>query len=301
MKRKIENKPTNLDIKEWSEGNEHLEKLLISCRENNIPSMYCCAGHGGKRTAYITLQMNEQTWGKIYSLIHYLQNIPNTSFTFSHKDIFPDDRFSIHMLEEESKDGIMDSLAEAVTVEKKIKDLSIESQQLIGIVKTLLENKANFDLSYYHYDVNREIYLQNLIFKNHVYIDERKLTKLGLNPIRNGSNNTYCIDNINDNNESDILERLLKGIESICKRLNKKEKRKEFINKFLMRRGIHKDNKQNLLPGNLQEKDNSLSCNHEKNQFKESILICENSTKVLNKANENKKDVMERNYEAEKY
>ena len=70
----IESKPTDLDIKEWSEGNKHLENLLISCRENEIPSMFCCCGHGKDSTAYITLKMNNYTIKKeeYKSSIYYI-------------------------------------------------------------------------------------------------------------------------------------------------------------------------------------------------------------------------------------
>ena len=74
MDKEVNKEPTDQDINEWSEGNEHLEKLLIACRENNVPSMFCCAGHGKNSTAYIVFKMNKETIRKIYSIINSLKN-----------------------------------------------------------------------------------------------------------------------------------------------------------------------------------------------------------------------------------
>ena len=66
MEKDIGTRSTDLDIKEWSEGNEHLENLLIACRENGIPSMFCCAGHNNENPAYIVFKMNSQTITRVY-------------------------------------------------------------------------------------------------------------------------------------------------------------------------------------------------------------------------------------------
>ena len=55
------NSKQNNNIENWSEGNVHLKNLLLSCIDNNVQSMYSCAGHGKKKSAYITLKMDEST------------------------------------------------------------------------------------------------------------------------------------------------------------------------------------------------------------------------------------------------
>ena len=70
------NSKQNNNIENWSEGNVHLKNLLLSCIDNNVQSMYSCAGHGKKKSAYITLKMDESTITKIYNITKLFTQYP---------------------------------------------------------------------------------------------------------------------------------------------------------------------------------------------------------------------------------
>jgi hypothetical protein len=139
---------SDLDIKQWSEGNEHLKKLLVSCRENNISSMFCCAGHGKDKPAYITVQMNDKTIVKIYNIINSVSDENNISFRFAQKEFGVDPSFTIYMLNEKNKNNIMDNLSKATKEEINLNILPNNFRQCFKLTDILQNNDIGFDLEY---------------------------------------------------------------------------------------------------------------------------------------------------------
>lgn len=220
MEKEINNEPTDQDIKEWAEGNKYLERLLIACRENGVPSMFCCAGHDKNKPAYIMLKMNKETIGKIYSIINSLKNTDNISIDFSRIPIFPDARFVVHMYDENEKNLVMDSMTEATYREERLENLPENFQKLLEVAKLLVDNKFNFDLSYYK-EKERKIYFRNLILEDTKYPFNRKIKEMGFTLIENGANNHYFIDGITEDKEHNVWEKVLDGMKNICAEVNK--------------------------------------------------------------------------------
>ena len=220
MEQYREDKPTNIQIKEWSEGNEHLEKLLLACKLNNILSMFCCAGHDKNKPAYIMLKMNKETIGKIYSIINSLKNTNNISIDFSRIPIFSDVRFVVHMYDENEKNSIMDSMAKATYREERLENLPENFRKLVEVAELLVDNNFNFDLSYYT-GKEKSIYFRNFILKDTKYPFNSKIKEMGFTLIENGANNHYFIDGITEDKEHNVWKKIIDGMKNICAEVNK--------------------------------------------------------------------------------
>ena len=258
----VNDTPTDSDIKKWSEGNEHLEKLLIACRENGIPSMFCCSGHEKDSTAYITLKMNDQTIKKVYSIINYLNNTKNVSLVFSRNAMFEDSKFSVYMHDENEKNSIMDIISRAISQEENFENLSINSQILLEIAELLISNKFNFDLTYYK-GREKGICFRNILLESTNYPFDKKMEQMGFFYKRNGLVTRYLIKGINDINEQKILEKILKGMENICAEFGG-NRSSEYQERILFERILSKD-------GQLKGKSNLSACESNNKGMKEII------------------------------
>lgn len=214
MEKNKDEKVSDLDIKQWSEGNEHLQKLLINCRENNIPSMFCCAGHGKNRPAYITLQMNDKTIGKIYNIINSIYAEKNISFRFAQKEFGIDSCFTIYMLNEKNKNNIMDNLSKATKKEINIDSLPNNFKQCFKLTDILKNNDIGFDLEYYIGKSKNNLSIQNIKYGNVQYIEKTDFKAMGFKSRKDmfGKSN-YYINNISKGNKefkvlNNVIERL---------------------------------------------------------------------------------------------
>lgn len=223
MNKEINKEPTDEDIKEWSEGNKHLERLLIACRENGVPSMFCCAGHSNKEPAYVVFKMNKQTIGKIYSIVNSLNDINNIALTFTRNPLFSDSKFGVYMYDENEKNMVIDYMTEATTTEEKIENLPENFRKMVEVAELLIDEKFNFDLSYYK-GKERKIYFRNFILEDTKYPFNRKIGKMGFTLIENGANNHYFIDGITEDKEHNVWEKVLDGMKNICAGVNKSKK-----------------------------------------------------------------------------
>lgn len=170
----------DLDIENWSEGNEHLKNLLTSCRDNEVSSMYSCAGHGKGKPTYITVEMNEQTIEKIYNIISQTSDIKDISFRFAQKEFGKDPNFTIYMNKEKNKDEIMDIISQAMTQEKSKSELPENLQMITQIVDIFQNEDIGFDLVYGIEKNSNSLLLENLKFANSKYMDNSDFKKMGL-------------------------------------------------------------------------------------------------------------------------
>lgn len=169
----------NEEILKWSEGNEHLQRLLQNCRENNVPSMFCCAGHGKGKPAYITVRMNEETIGKVYSIMSNMADMKDIGFRFAQKEFGRDPSFTVYMNNEREKNNIMDIISKAMSQEQQMDSLPNNFKMLIQISKIFIQNEVGFDLEY-GMGRNNKLILENLKFGNSQYIEQSDFKQMGL-------------------------------------------------------------------------------------------------------------------------
>lgn len=191
----IDRKPSDSDIKKWSEGNEYLQKLLESARENNVPSMFCCAGHGKNQPAYITLQMNEETMGKIYSIMNSMTDKQNLAFRFAEKEFGVDPSFTIYMLNQKEQNSIMDIISEAMAREVSLENLPQNYQKLVQVSHLLTENDIGFDFEYKIGKNSNNLFFENLKFGNSEWIEKSDFKKMGLKSRRDMFGNSQYYRN----------------------------------------------------------------------------------------------------------
>lgn len=163
------------DIEKWSEGNVHLKKLLLNCIDNNVPSMYSCAGHGKKKPAYITLKLDESTTPKIYNIIKALQGKESISYRFAQKEYGKDANFTIYMLKENLRESNIDIISEALSREAKLDELPNNLRTVIKLSEIFRNNEFGYDLEY-SLGKKRNLTIENLKFadKVHLYNDDFK-------------------------------------------------------------------------------------------------------------------------------
>lgn len=208
---------SDLDIKKWSEGNAHLEKLLINCRENNIPSMFCCAGHGKNRPAYITVQMNDETLGKIYNIINSISDENNISFRFAQKEFGVDPSFTIYMLNEKNKNNIMDNLSEATKKEINIDCLPNNFKQCFKLTEILKNNDLGFDLEYNIGKGKNNLSIQNIKYGNAQYIEKKDFKDMGFKSRKDmfGKYNYYITNISRGNKENKVFNNIIERLNKI--------------------------------------------------------------------------------------
>lgn len=169
-----------LDFENWSEGNDNLRNLLRSCRDNNVPSMFCCAGHGKEKPAYITIQMNEQTNGKIYNIMNKMSNVKDISFRFAQKEFGQEPSFTVYMNNEQSKNEIMDIISLAMTEERSKEELPLNFQKFIDINNVFQSEDIGFDLQYNIGKRRNSLLLENLKFANSKWLEKPDFKNIGL-------------------------------------------------------------------------------------------------------------------------
>lgn len=197
-----------LDFENWSEGNENLRNLLRSCRDNNVPSMFCCAGHGREKPAYITIQMNEQTNGKIYNIMNKMSKVKDISFRFAQKEFGQEPSFTVYINNEQSKNEIMDIISLAMTEERTKEELPVNFQKIIDINNIFQSEGIGFDLQYNIGKRSNSLLLENLKFANSKWLEKPDFKNIGLKPrknmfgkmqyFRNGIRNEKDIELLND-------------------------------------------------------------------------------------------------------
>jgi len=68
----VEESEMSLAIIEWSEGDEALNDAIISCMENEIPTLASCAGHKITDVPYLTMIITPQNLGRILNIMNEL-------------------------------------------------------------------------------------------------------------------------------------------------------------------------------------------------------------------------------------
>lgn len=68
----VEESEKSLAIIEWSEGDVALSDAIISCTENQIPTLASCAGHKITDSPYLTMIITPQNLGRILNIMNEL-------------------------------------------------------------------------------------------------------------------------------------------------------------------------------------------------------------------------------------
>lgn len=205
-----------LDFENWSEGNENLRNLLRSCRDNNVPSMFCCAGHGKEKPAYITIQMNEQTNGKIYNIMNKMSNLKDISFRFAQKEFGQDPSFTVYMNNEQSKNEIMDIISLAMTEERAKEELPLNFQKLIDINNIFQSEDIGFDLQYNIGKRNNSLLLENLKFANSKWLEKSDFKNIGLKSKKNMFGKMqYFRNGIRNGKDTEVLNDVLGNLNKV--------------------------------------------------------------------------------------
>ena len=124
-------------IKEWAEGNPHLEEALCQCIDHGVITEASCAGHGrGNDDPYIAMKITDETRGRIYSILNVaFQKRSGIRSIDIHHGLDRTGRsrayLSIHA-KPGHKDEIFDAVAEGAKKE-------IELEQCSSIVRSLMD------------------------------------------------------------------------------------------------------------------------------------------------------------------
>ena len=68
--------------KEWAEGSESLEELLLYCLNNNITTQACCKGHKDEDQAFIQFELSSKNITAIIKIINRYYNLNGVNMTF---------------------------------------------------------------------------------------------------------------------------------------------------------------------------------------------------------------------------
>lgn len=211
-----EYKDEELDIENWSEGNEHLRNLLTSCRDNKVPSMFCCAGHGKGKPAYITIQKNEHTMGKIYSIMSHMEHVKDISLRFAQKELGQEPNFTVYMHNEKSKNEIMDMMSFAMTQEKEQDELPENFQMLTKIDDIFTKEEIGYDLEYTIGKNHNRLLLENLKYGHSKYLEKTDFKEMGFKSKKNMVGKTLYLKNgISKGKESNTLNNILENLKQI--------------------------------------------------------------------------------------
>lgn len=228
----------DLDIENWAEGNEYLKNLLISCRDNEVPSMYSCAGHGKGKPAYITVEMNEETIGKIYNILSQISDIKDISLRFAQKEFGKNPNFTIYMNNEKNKNEIMDIISKSMGQEKTKQGLPDNFKMLTDIVDIFQNEDIGFDLVYDIGKKRNSLLLENLKFANSKYMDDNDFKEMGFKTKKDIFSNKKYIRNriMQGTKEQNVLGDILNYLATIYDKeieLVEKPKKEKWINKFI--------------------------------------------------------------------
>lgn len=71
--------------KEWAEGSESLEKLLIYCLKNNIVTQACCSGNQAGNMSYVQFELSEKNINALVAVINKCYNLNDVSISFTNQ------------------------------------------------------------------------------------------------------------------------------------------------------------------------------------------------------------------------
>ena len=227
-----------LDIESWAEGNEHLKNLLTSCRDNEVPSMYSCAGHGKGKPAYITVEMNTKTITKIYNIISRISEIKDISLRFAQKEIGKNPNFTIYMNNEKNKNEIMDIISKSMVQEKTKQELPNNFKILTDIVDIFQNENMGFDLVYDIGKKRNNLLLENFKFTNSKYMDDNDFKEIGFKTKKDIFSNKKYIRNgiVQGTKEQNVLGDIFNYLATIYDKdveLVERPKKEKWINKFI--------------------------------------------------------------------
>lgn len=280
----------DLDIESWSEGNEHLKNLLTSCRDNEVPFIYSCIGHGKGKPSYITVEMNEQTIGKIYNIIVQMSDIKDISFRFAQKEFGKDPNFTIYINKEKNKDEIMDIISQAMTQEKSRSELPENLQMITQIVDIFQNEDIGFDLVYGIEKNSNSLLLENLKFANSKHMDNSDFKKMGLKlrkdkyirkGIKDGPKEQQMLGNmLRDLSKIYDIEQEISSNDTFEQKVEKKKgfnnilSRLPFVNRFI-------SSKSKMLPESVNKHSHSFK--EQKDEFSRSLSNNGEYRKLSNK------------------
>lgn len=68
--------------KEWAEGSENLEALLLYCLKNGIVTQSSCRGHSDDGYAFVQFELNEANMKSIVKIVNRYYNLDGVSMNF---------------------------------------------------------------------------------------------------------------------------------------------------------------------------------------------------------------------------
>lgn len=192
--------------KDFSEGNENLEKLLLNCFKNNIKTLASCAGHKdepNKRDTnpYMLFEFCDQNIETIEKILEKFQDNPNVEIEFKN---FPGERpqFQIEGKKEFADDMFKDIL-EACSSKQLVNKRNMKPQLLymMDIMKRT-DKHANTLILGHKIKDGKDSY--DIATSEPKY--ELKINKVEKDKLKPWADNSYIAEDINEENALDILK-----------------------------------------------------------------------------------------------
>lgn len=186
-------KPTDEEIEIWSEGNSYLKELLLSCRENDVTSYFCCAGHeeqseNNEKNAYIFVEYSKRTKEQIYRVINSIKNDTYVKIAFTKK--LDKKGFIVYMsniVDEKNNDNIMQKMSKALDKKRiqgnwkeEFNKLDNKYKEFIKFEENLDEKCETYTIEYAKRILDSDITIDHTYFKEKNIDDKKVFTRLDL-------------------------------------------------------------------------------------------------------------------------
>ena len=175
-------------IKEWAEGDEYMEKLLLTCRDNGVETFGCHAGS----YPYIDIVVNQSN-DKVRNMLHAIKTVPGAKVVIEPDGAAniiattdwdkPTMCFSLCKRDKQSADDFFNKLSESIVREDEITSSETQTfEHMLDFYEFFVgkESDTRFYLEYvdgqYSFSANPQKDRSDLIFINTLF-KEAGLTK----------------------------------------------------------------------------------------------------------------------------
>lgn len=154
--------------KEWAEGSENLEALLLYCLKNGIVTQSSCRGHSDDGYAFVQFELNEANMKSIVKIVNRYYNLDGVSMNFISE---PGNisKFSIHVPKKISELFFKDMLSQ---LSNGI-DLEIDSltDDMKNTLEVMMNHKVPFELLEVNYSKTNDQKQLYVFSSNQDYFD----------------------------------------------------------------------------------------------------------------------------------